>query len=127
MLRKELILIIKYLPVIQMAGFLISNTLLYFNIHTFSCIIDNVIGNSIIISILLIIASNVFKFCKIHRSIIKANIINIIIFIIYNVFELSISRLKLLIIYYFIYAIIISISYRNTQHSEYEKYKNKNS
>lgn len=79
MLRKLLILLIKFIPVIQMAGMLINN-LLYFNdIYCLSYILDYLIGNSIITTFLLIVCSYIFNFCTWHRLIIIANFINITI------------------------------------------------
>lgn len=78
MLRKLLILLIKFIPVIQMAGMLINN-LLYFNdIYCLSYILDYLIGNSIITIFLVIVRSYIFNFCTWHRLII-ANFINITI------------------------------------------------
>lgn len=81
MLNKALILIIKYIPIIQMIGILASNTLCYYEIknNVVLPIFDFFIGNSVVTVILLWVCSNVFKFCSWHRLIILSNFIVVII------------------------------------------------
>lgn len=104
------ILLIKFIPAIQMAGMLINNTLYYFDINYLTYITDFAIGNSIITTFLLYVCSYVFNFCIWHRLIITANFINICIAITDTIILLPINDVQLLIIYYAISAIFISIS-----------------
>ena len=104
------ILLIKFIPAIQMAGMLINNTLYYFDVNYISFIFDFTLGNSIITTFLLYVCSYVFNFCIWHRLIITANFINICIAIIDTIVLLPISDVQLLIIYYTISVIFISIS-----------------
>lgn len=114
MLRKLLILLIKYIPVIQMMGMLFNNLLYYFDINNNIVYnLDFILGNSIITTILLYVCSYIFKFCKWHRIIITANFINILIAQIDILFVIPISDLMLLIIYYIISIIFIIIATYN--------------
>ena len=62
-MRKFLILLIKFIPVIQMAGMLLNNTLYYFDVCRELCYtLDFIIGNSIIATILLYTCSRIFSF-----------------------------------------------------------------
>lgn len=57
------------------------------------------LGNSLIVTIFLILASYIFGFCKWHRIIIYANLINISIELYDKTFNIPISNLELLVIY----------------------------
>lgn len=110
-MHKILILLIKFMPVIQMAGMLLNNILYYFNVYDkLSYTFDFIIGNSIVTTILLYICSNVFHFCIWHRIIITGNLINLIIANIDSIFYISISDIQLLIIYHIIAAIFVIIA-----------------
>ena len=109
-MNKLFILLIKFIPVIQMAGMLINNILYFNDIYFISYILDYIIGNSIITTFLLFICSYIFKFCIWHRLIITANLINITIASIDSVYKLPISDITLLIIYHIVAAIFILIA-----------------
>ncbi len=110
-LRKILILLIKFIPVIQMTGMLVNNTLYYFNIdNDFNNILDFIIGNSLFATLLIYVCSHIFQFCIWHRLIILANFINIIIACIDNIIEIPITDIHLLIGYYIISSIFIIIA-----------------
>lgn len=65
------------MPVIQLAGMLLNNTLYYFDINrNLTYLFDFTIGNSIITTILMYICSYTFQFCIWHRLIITANELN---------------------------------------------------
>lgn len=109
-MRKLLLLMIKYIPVIQMAGMLFNNLLYYINAcREISYIIDFTIGSSISMTIVSYICSYTFKFCVWHRLIITANFINLIIANIDAIIGIPISDIKLLGIYYTIAVIFIII------------------
>lgn len=119
-MRKFLLLLIKYIPVIQLAGMLFNN-LLYFNdIYVLSYVFDYMLGNSMIISILLFACSIVFKFCPWHRIIILADIVNITISLADSVYMLPASDLQLLAVYYLISSVFIIIAVWN--HLKYRNY-----
>lgn len=79
-MKRLFIVLIKYIPIIQMVGMLFNNILYCFSdIYIISYILDFIIGNSITTTFLLYVCSYVFGFCKWHRFIITANIINLLI------------------------------------------------
>lgn len=110
MLRKILILLIKFIPVIQMTGMLINNTLYYFDIYFISYSLDYLFGNSIITTILFLTCSYIFKFCIWHRLFIISNFISVTIAFIDCIHKLPITDLTLLIIYYVIASSFIIVS-----------------
>jgi len=110
-MKKFLLLLFKYIPVMQMAGILINNLLYYFDICRNVCYcIDFIFGNSIITTVLLFVCSYIFKFCKWHKIIITANFINLMIANIDCIITIPINDLSLLIIYYFIAIVFIIIA-----------------
>ena len=113
-MKKILLLLIKFIPVMQMAGMLLNNTLCYFctDLDTIY-LLDYIIGNSIITTILLFICSYIFNYCVWHRLIILANFINISIANIDSVYHINITDLQLLCVYYIISIIFIIIATTN--------------
>lgn len=110
-MKKILLLLFKYIPVMQMAGILINNLLYYFDVcRTICYCIDFLLGNSIITTILLFVCSYTFKYCKWHRIIIFANLINLVIANIDCIIIIPINDLSLLLVYYFVAAIFIIIA-----------------
>ena len=110
-MKKLFLILIKFIPVIQLAGMLLNNTLYYFNvIKVASYITDFIIGNSVITTFLLFVCSYLFNFCKWHRLIITANFINIMIANYDAIFGIPITNGQLLCIYYIVAAIFIIIS-----------------
>lgn len=94
-----------------MVGMLFNNILYCFSdIYIISYILDFIIGNSITTTFLLYVCSYVFGFCKWHRFIITANIINLLIANLDAYYRIPISDIQLLIVYHFIAAIFICIS-----------------
>ena len=110
-MKRSFIFLIKFMPVIQMAGMLFANTLYYFNntnLVVYS--LNYLLGNSFIVSVVLFICSYLFGFCKWHRLIITANFINITITTIDGIFTIPISFLELIILYYSISILFIIIA-----------------
>ena len=91
---------------------MLFNNILYCfsDIYIISYILDFIIGNSITTTFLLYVCSYVFSFCKWHRFIITANIINLLIANLDAYYRIPISDIQLLIVYHFIAAIFICIS-----------------
>ena len=109
-LKDVFVLLIKYIPIIQMVGMLFNNLLYYLNIcRPLSYMIDFVIGNSIITTFLLFVCNYLFGFCNWHRLIITSNIINILIANIDILYRIPISNLELLVLYFIIYLIFLFI------------------
>lgn len=109
-LKDIFVLLIKYMPIIQMVGMLFNNLLYYFQIcNQFCYIIDFVIGNSLITTFLLFVCSYIFGFCNWHRLLITSNFVNITIASIDSVYRIPISNLELLILYFIIYLIFLFI------------------
>lgn len=110
-MKKLFILLIKYMPIIQMVGMLFNNTLYYaYDTYTASYIIDFLIGNSVITTLLLFVCSYTFGFCKYYRIIILANFINVLIASLDASVVLPISDIKLLLTYYIIASIFIIVA-----------------
>lgn len=63
MLKKIFVLFIKFMPVIEMAGMFINNTLYYKDGYFGSAIAEWLFGDAIIHNILLFISSYLFGFC----------------------------------------------------------------
>lgn len=94
-----------------MVGMLFNNILYCFsNIYIISYLLDFIIGNSITTTFLLYVCSYVFGFCKWHRFIITANIINLLIANLDAYYRIPISDIQLLIVYHFVAALFICIS-----------------
>lgn len=127
MLKKLFILMLKYLPVIEMAGILINNTCYYINIYLISNILDTCLGDSLIHNIFIFIGSLLFGFCLWHRLLIISNSINLIIALIDKEYHINISDLNLLILYYSISSIFILLAtYVHIKNKKHDKYKTKN-
>ena len=110
-MKKIFLILIKFIPVIQLAGMLLNNTLYCFDIiKVASYATDFIIGNSVITTFLLFVCSYLFNFCKWHRLIITANFINIMIANYDAIFGIPITSIQLLCIYYIIAVIFIFIS-----------------
>lgn len=110
-MKKIFIFIVKFMPIMQMVGIFIVNILFYIN----NCkILVNIfrylLGNSLLVSILLIIMSYLFGFCKWHRVIIIGNLINITIEVIDKTIGIPISNLEILVLYNIISILFLFIS-----------------
>lgn len=96
------------MPVIQLTGVLFNNAFYYLtDNNTLSNCIDYTLGNSLIVICLLYFCSYVFYFCKWHRIIITANLVNITIANIDILIGIPINDLQLLLTYYLFSAIFI--------------------
>ena len=77
-MNKFFILLIKYMPIIQMVAMLLNNTMYCFDVYTkMYYLLGYLAGNSIMTTILLYVCSYVFKFCSWYRLIVTANLINL--------------------------------------------------
>lgn len=109
-LKDIFVLLIKYIPIIQMVGMLFNNILFYFDIYRPICYcMDFTIGNSIITTFLLYVCSYMFGFCNWHRLIITSNLTNLFIAFIDVIFIIPIEDHHLLILYFLIYSIFLFI------------------
>lgn len=128
-MKKLFLLLIKFIPVIQMAGMLINNTLYHLEIPYISIALDFTIGNSYITTFLLYVCNIIFGFCKWHRTIITANFININIAFLDSLIILPITDIQLLSLYYIIASIaIIIITINHIKNAKYKiKYNKKSS
>ena len=109
-LKDIFILLIKYIPIVQMVGMIFNNLLFYFNICNQVCyIIDFVIGNSLITTFLLFVCSYMFGFCNWHRLLITSNFVNITIASIDSVYTIPINDLELIMLYVIVYLIFLFI------------------
>lgn len=98
LLKKLFIFIIKYIPVIQMAGILFNNIIyILFDADNLCSQIDIIFGNSYTTTILLYICSYVFGFCKWHRLTITANLFSIVLVNVDMLFRLNIPVLDFIL------------------------------
>lgn len=125
-MKKLFLLFVKYMPVIQMAGILVNNTLCMFDInHVINYILDFTVGNSILTTIFMFICSYMFGFCLWYRLILSANLINIIIAMTDSIYRLLLSDIQLLLSYYIVYSVfIIVVTINHVRHNERDKTKN---
>lgn len=129
MMKKLFVLLIKYMPTIQLVGMLVNNTLYKYDVNLeFDYIGDFLLGNSIANITILYVCSYTFGFCKWHRHIIMANLVNVIIATIDKVFIIPITDMELLCSYYVIAGIFIIIAARShVKDIQNDKRKDKNS
>ena len=100
-MKRLFVLTIKYIPIIQLIGMLINNSLYTYDINIeFDYIGDFLLGNSIVNISMLYVCSFTFGFYNWHRHIITANLINIIIATIDKVFHIPVTDIELLSSYY---------------------------
>ena len=125
-MKKLFLLFVKFMPVIQMAGILVNNTLCMFDInHAINYILDFTVGNSILTTIFMFICSYMFGFCFWYRLILSANLINIIIAMTDSIYRLPLSDIQLLLSYYIVYSVFIIVATINhVRHNERDKTKN---
>lgn len=88
---------------------MIFNNILYYikDSNPISSTLDFIIGNSFIATILLLVCSYTFMFCKWHRLLIYANFINIAVANYDAIFHIPISDMQLLNLYVLIDIIFI--------------------
>ena len=123
MFNKLLLLLIKYIPIIQMLAMLINNTLYYFvGNYTTAYIIDFIAGNSLIYTILLLMISFRFNYCEWHRLIIMGNLINVTIAAYDASFTIPFTNMQLLLTYYIISCIfILAAAYTHIKQIHHER------
>ena len=100
--HKLTLLLIKYIPVIQMTGIFINRLLDYFTSLEIVDILDFIFADTLFLTILLISCSRTFKFCVYHRVII---VCNIFIQLMYEINE--ITEIILLIFQFIIYNVLL--------------------
>lgn len=111
MIKKLFILMIKYMPIIQMVGMLFNNTIYYLeDTYTLSYIVDFIIGNSIITTALLMVYSYAFGFCRYYRLLVIGNFVNISIAFLDANIGIPVTDVELLITYYIIACTFLFIS-----------------
>lgn len=105
------IITLKYFPIVQTLGMLINNTCYVFNVYPELCfILDFLIGNSLITTILIFIASYIFKFCKWHRAMIICNFVNVVVAYMNYMFIKDAEGIIIPVITYVIISITILVS-----------------
>lgn len=88
------------MPVIQLMGMFVTNIIYYFKINKCIILLNNyLLGDSLIVTIFLLLSSYIFGFCKWHRIIIYANLMNISIELYDKIFHIPISNLEILVLY----------------------------
>lgn len=100
--HKLTLLLIKYIPVIQMTGIFITKLLNYYFDLFIIKILDFIFADTLLLTILLISCSKTFKFCVYHRIII---VCNIFIQLMYEINE--ITEIILLIFQFITYNVLL--------------------
>ncbi|WP_291625591.1 hypothetical protein [Clostridium sp.] len=98
--KKIFLISIKYLPLLQMFSMILNN-ILYLLSDNFKYIklLDFVIGNSLVSTILLYVCSITFNYCNWHRLLITANFINLLIAALDYIINFNVTNLSLILIY----------------------------
>lgn len=110
MQKKLLLLLIKYIPIVQMVIITLNNVFLINDIFIFNSPVNFIFGNSYIFSILLILCSYIFLFCVWQRIIIFANLILIILSTVWNFFDFGWDGFIFYISSYSIVAVAIIVA-----------------
>lgn len=108
-LHKILILLIKYIPIIQLIGMFINDIMYFTDNYELAYITDYMFGNSIIFVALILLCSYVFHFCTCYRMIILCNFINSTIGFIDRLIGVPIDNLNLFVLHCIIIFIFILI------------------
>ena len=112
--NKLFLLLLKYIPIIQLISILISNTIYYLDIDArYSYTLDFINGHSLLFGIFLYVATRIFKFCNYQRAIIIANTINILIAGIDSIITIPVTDLHYLVLVYIISAIGLIVATYN--------------
>lgn len=109
MLKKLFIFLIKYIPVMQMAGILVNNIIYSLYASKLSLFVDFIFGNSVTTSLLFYICSYIFRFCAWHKLIITCNLINTLIVVLDNIIHFQTTNEQQLLIFLTIDIIFILI------------------
>ena len=110
MLKKVFLILVKYMPIIQMVAMLLNNTMYCFDVYTkMYYLLGYLAGNSIMTTILLYVCSYVFKFCSWYRLIVTANLINLTLGIVDIYIKTPMSDFELLVSYYTICVLFLFI------------------
>lgn len=92
-----------------MAGIIFNNLLCTLTDSLYPEIIDFVLGNSVVATFLLFVCSYLFGFCKWHRLVITANLINIFIATIDCIYSLNTTNFQQILIFFTIDLIFIML------------------
>lgn len=95
-------LLVKYIPIMQMVGMLLNNSLYFSDVYNICYIIDFIVGNSVVTMLFLYICSIVFHFCEWHRIIIITNAICLFLAVLDSQINLQVSDVQLLVSYHII-------------------------
>ena len=110
MLKKVFLILVKYMPIIQMVAMLVSNTLYCFNvIIEEKDLPEYLVGGSLMTTILLYACSYALKLGSWHRLIVTAYIINITIATIDVLHRIPITNVQLLLSYYIVAVLFLVI------------------
>lgn len=124
-MKKVLLIMIKYIPIIQMVGMLLLNMLYdIFNINFYK-IYDFIFENSIVTTIMFYISSITFEFCNWHKIVIVNNYVLSELYT-YQKFYDEISIIYNIDIVVTIFIIIELIKYINNKDYGYKIKNNKN-
>lgn len=102
-----LVILIKYMPVIQMVVMLVNDTLYCFDIITVN--LNYLTGNSLLTTVLLYACSSVFKFGNWYRQIVTANFVVMTIGQIDIHLRLPMTDFQLLLSYYIVCILFLFI------------------
>ena len=110
MLKKVFLLLIKYMPIIQMVAMLVNNTMYCFDVYTkMYYLLGYLTGNSLLTTVLLYACSSVFKFGNWYRQIVTANFVVMTIGQIDIHLRLPMTDFQLLLSYYIVCILFLFI------------------
>lgn len=105
--HKLLLVLAKWIPIVCAIGILLSNTCNYLEVYAVCDILDYNIGVSTISIISMYCMSYAYEFCKWHRIVITYDASCIMISSIVLLFDLDISVIKVLSIFYILFGVTI--------------------
>lgn len=108
-LNKTFIILVKYMPAIQVVGILLNNIAAVYGWHFVHALSRYVFGGSINLCLFLLIASYLYDFCAWHKLLILANFINNTIILYNRVYNVSNRTLAIIFITMLVYIFIIAI------------------
>lgn len=109
-MKKLFVFTIKFAPIAMMIGSLCNNFFYYFDVSgEWVYLLDFILGNSLITSLLLFVSSYTFGLCSWHRLVITANLINILIASADVIYSLPIKDLELIVLYCIVNVVFLLI------------------
>lgn len=122
LISKLLLILIKYIPIVQMLVMILNNILSYLNIdNKVLYLFDFTTGNSLLFIMLMYLLSIKLGYCKWHRYLITGNLINLFVVILDSIYFIPINDIFILLFYCTIGCIsIIAATYSHIKDIKHE-------